>query len=845
MNGNRSFAEFKVNRSFAEFGAGALRGGVVGVLCVLLAGQPLLAAGVPVKKTAPVPPTAQIQGEERVLHALNRLTFGPRPGEVQAVEAMGLERWFEQQMNPQSIDDSALEQRLEMFPAMKMQQAELMQRYPSPQLIRQIIDNKEPLPSDPTERAMYQDQIAFYKIQQAKKQADDAAKAATAKADTNGAPAMDGMSMEADPAAANMAGGDAGMASRTAASTGSGGSSGASTGSGAKVKGKKGVDVLGAGTANPKKKANNDSMAINAGKAALPGDGVDPSTPAMTTHEEQFYSGLEAVKIINLPPDERVRRILAMQPKELIDFRKSLSAQELAAMNDGLSPLQRETLLSLQGSPRIVGAEVLQSRLLRDIYSERQLEAVMTDFWLNHFNVYIRKNQNEPYLLPAYERDVIRPNALGNFEDLLVAVAKSPAMLVYLDNWQSIGPDSQAAKNAAQRSERPLVGARFGPMPTAPKLPVNKAKDRGLNENYARELMELHTLGVQCEVSADRPVNELPKACGQGYTQKDVTEVAKVLTGWTIERPLRGGEFQFEPKRHEPGAKTVLGRTIEQSGEQEGLQVLHMLASSPATAEFVSRKLAVRFVSDTPPQSLVDRMARSFETTHGDIKAVLRTMFNAPEFWSPEVYRAKVKTPLEFVVSAVRASDAEVANAQPLVQSLERLGMPLYGMQTPNGYNWTAEPWVNTGDLVNRMNFALVLSGNRLGGTRTDWPRVLEAQSSNSTNGMKAKPVDMDGSGSGSDVAALKEKTLEALLLGQPASDRTRETVLKQFDDASAQQQAVKDFSIKAQDPELMAGALPGGSMAANPNRPRVLAVDQQAAIMAGLLLGSPEFQRR
>jgi uncharacterized protein (DUF1800 family) len=365
-----------------------------------------------------------------------------------------------------------------------------------------------------------------------------------------------------------------------------------------------------------------------------------------------------------------------------------------------------------------------------------------------------------------------------------------------------------------------------------------KAKDRGLNENYARELMELHTLGVKCEVSADRPVSELPKTCGQGYTQKDVTEVAKVLTGWTIDRPLRGGEFQFEPKRHEPGAKMVLGRTIEQSGEQEGLTVLHMLASSPATAEFISRKLAVRFVSDEPPQALVDRMAKSFETTHGDIKAVLRTMFNAPEFWSPEVNRAKVKTPLEFVVSAVRASDAEVVNAQPLVQSLDKLGMPLYGMQTPNGYNWTAEPWVNTADLVNRMNFALVLSGNRLGGSRTDWPQVLGSQS-----GLKMTAVELGGPDK--EMAAAKERGLEAVLLGQPASDRTRETVLKQFDDAAAQQQAVKDFYIKAQDPELMAGALPGGSMAANPNRPRVVAVDQEAAIMAGLLLGSPEFQRR
>src|SRR5580692_13079647 len=189
-------------------------------------------------------------------------------------------------------------------------------------------------------------------------------------------------------------------------------------------------------------------------KSALPGDGVDPSVPAMATHEEQFYSGLEAVKIINLPPDQRFQRILAMPPSELIAFRKSLSQAELAEAAEGLSPMQRETLSALQGSPRMIGAELLQSRMLRDVYSERQLEAVMTDFWLNHFNVYIKKNQDEPYLLPAYERDAIRPNALGRFEDLLVATAKSPAMLMYLDNWQSIGPDSIVARNGARNAER-------------------------------------------------------------------------------------------------------------------------------------------------------------------------------------------------------------------------------------------------------------------------------------------------------------------------------------------------------------------------------------------------------
>ena len=810
----------KLTDAMAGVWTGSLRAVVAAVLCVLMVEQPLLAEGMIPRRAATAP--AQIKGQERVLHALNRLTFGPRPGDVQSVEAMGLDKWFERQLNPASIDDSALEQRLDMFPAMRMQQAEMMARYPSPQMLKQIIDNNAPLPADPMQRAIYQDQIAFYKIQKAKQDANAAANAAAKSTAGAGSDSMASSNPNIASGDPNMAGSDPSMAAAGGAAAG-------------KAKGKR-VDLIGNGVGNgagdgaTNQKKADGSMSMEAGLVALPGAGVDPSDPAMATHEEQFYSGLEAVKIINLPPDERVRRILEMKPQQLVAFRKSLSQDEQAAMLEGLTPLQREMLGSLQGSPRVIGAELLQTRLLRDIYSDRQLEAVMTDFWLNHFNVYVRKNQNEPYLLPAFERDVIRPNALGKFEDLLVATAKSPAMLMYLDNWQSIGPDSPAARNSG----------RFAQLIKNPQV-KQAAKDRGLNENYARELMELHTLGVQCEVSADRPVSDLPKACGQGYTQKDVTQVAEVLTGWTIDRPLRGGEFQFEERRHEPGSKAVLGTTINENGMNEGLQMLHMLATSPATAQFISNKLAVRFVSDTPTQALVDRMAKSFETSGGDIKTVLRTMFNSPEFWAPEVYRAKVKTPLEFVVSAVRASDADVINAQPLVQSLVTLGMPLYGMQTPNGYSWMAEPWVSTSALVNRMNFALVLSGNRVGGTRTDWARYL---SNDSASGALMKPVGLSASGENSDAAAMKEKKLETLLLVQPVSEHTRETVLQQFQDTTAQQQAEKNFSIKTGDPEMMAGALPGGSMA-QPNRPRAVAMDQEAAIMAGLLLGSPEFQRR
>ena len=270
------------------------------------------------------------------------------------------------------------------------------------------------------------------------------------------------------------------------------------------------------------------------------------------------------------------------------------------------------------------------------------------------------------------------------------------------------------------------------------------------------------------------------------------------------------------------------------AGMHEGLRVLHMLATSPATAKFISTKLAVRFVSDTPPPALVDRMAKAFVASDGDIKTVLRTMFDSPEFWSPEVYRAKMKTPEEFVISAVRASGAEVKNAIPLVQALDKLGMPLYGMQTPNGYSWMAETWVNTGDLVSRMNFALGLSSDRIPGVQTDWTRLLGQTGA----GMEPVALTTDGS---RDAAAAKEAKLETLLLGQAVSDRTRSTVLQQFQDQGMQQQAEKSFSIRPNDFEPMAQVLNPARLRQQ-NRPPL---DREAAMMAGLLLGSPEFQRR
>ena len=728
--------------------ANTARGGVVGALCCLMVGQPLLAAApVPVKQTAPV----GIGGDARVLHALNRFTFGPRPGDVAAVEKMGLDRWFERQLNPSGIDDSALDQRLSAFPAMRMSQTEMMERYPNPALIRQMAKQDLPLPSDPTERAIYADQIAFYKLREEAKAGNPGDPNAVATGKKGGGKAlkplaaMDGTTSDDAAVARGMA----------ALSDGQ-------------------MEAMDAAKAGAKAEA----------------EGKDPLAIAPEEHVEMMYPEADARRVLGMGPDARVAAILQMKAPALVAFRRSLSKKELVELVAGLSPEQREVLAVLPGSLRVIGAETLQARMLRDVYSDRQLEAVMTDFWLNHFNVYEKKSQLEPYLIPAYEREVIRPRALGKFEDLLVATAKSPAMLVYLDNWRSTGPDSKAARmgNGLSALLQDFGQARMTP---------------GLNENYGRELMELHTLGV-----------------GGGYTQADVTQVAKVFTGWTIERPYRGGTYQFAANRHEPGAKVVLGKTIPEGGEKEGLEVLHLLAMNPATARFISTKLAVRFVSDDPPASLVDRMTKAYLASGGDIKVVLRTMFQAPEFWSPLVYRAKVKTPLEFVVSAVRASDAEVKNALPLVQALDKLGMPLYGMQTPNGYSWKQDQWVSTGALVSRMNFALVLSGDRVNGVRTNWPGLL-GESGVTAVGLGAESPE-----------AVKERKLEGMLLGVAVSDRTRKTVLAQFNDEGMQGNAAKEFNLRAGEDG------PGG-------RRTQAQGDAQAAGLAGLLLGSPEFQRR
>ena len=744
------------------------RAAVAVTLCVLMVDQPLLAAGAGV--ATPAAPV-QSAADSRVLHALNRFTFGPRPGEVAAVEAMGLKAWFESQLNPGSITDANLDARLQQFPALNLPIQELNARYPGPAMIRAMASGRVPLPSDPTAHQIAVDSIAFYKIQKAKAEAKTPDAAASADGNAMAAPAQN----------AQVASG------------------------------------------RPRQQA---ALGMNALDEAAE-EGLSPTMPpkpltaaelnADPTQEMAAADPLghdAALAIVAQPPDQRYQTILAMKPQDLVRFRQSLRGRELEQITAGMTPVEKETLAALPGGVRMVAAETTQARMLRDIYSNRELEAVMTDFWLNHFNVYMRKSQLEPYLIPSYERETIRPNALGNFEQLLVATAESPAMLMYLDNWQSTGPDSPQAARVQQVQKM------------RPNGQLAKLATSGLNENYGRELMELHTLGV-----------------GGGYTQADVTQVAKVFTGWTIDKPYQmtggagAGGFRFDERRHEPGAKTVLGKTIPEGGMNEGLTVLHMLASSPATAHFICSELAVRFVSDTPPPALVDRMAQSFLASHGDIKTVLRTLFDSPELWRPETARAKVKTPLEFVVSAARAGNVQVVNALGLVQSLEKLGMPLYGMQTPNGYSWKQDDWVSTGALVTRLNFALVMSGDRLPGVQTDWSGLLKAHPAG------VVPAAYDAGAGGSQAG--EERRLEAILVGMPVSERTRDTVLKQALDSTVAEQAATQFDLGGQRGKQASLGPKGygqGYARQNMGGPQD---DPQAAAMAGLLLGSPEFQRR
>ncbi len=693
--------------------------------------------------------SAQLQGNERILQALNRFTFGPRPGDVDDVRAIGLDAWFEKQLHPTTIDETDLNARLAQYPAMQWSVADLIYRIPSNGMIRQAIDGRMQVPARGTLHAVYENQM--YRLQE-RKTAQQEKKQAEAQTSAQ-APAAKNAEPISSAAILNQ------------------------------------LDQLDAPTADnaPAQKAAAqpmpDSQSSDHQSAA---QGTDPLTDRQTDNQALFS------EIAALPPVRRVIRLQSMQPAEFDAFVKSLRPAQRKALDDGLSPDLREAVADLENPQRLLVEELMAQRLTRDIYSNAQLQEVMTDFWLNHFNIYLRKNDEMPYYLVSYERNVIRPLALGKFEDLLEAVAHSPAMLLYLDNAASIGPDSPAAERAKRNAWR---------------NPKNKAPE-GINENYARELMELHTVGVN-----------------GGYTQADIIQAARVLTGWTVDQPQRGGGFVFNPNRHEPGSKTVLGKKIKQNGEREGEELLHLLAARPATAQFLSRELAIRFVSDDPPQSLVDRMARTYMSSGGDISAVLRTLFHSPELWAASDYRAKVKTPIEFVVSAARASNADVENYQPLENALRQMGMPLYGCIPPVGYKWDAADWVSTGSLVDRMNFALNLAANRLPGITVKWSPYAQQPPAQSV-GMLANPVsEVDDP-----TPESEEARLAPLIVPGGISEATRAAALQQF-----QAQIAQDTSF-----------VRPVSAARPQNRAKAATVlERQDQVLAGLLIGSPEFQRR
>jgi uncharacterized protein (DUF1800 family) len=394
---------------------------------------------------------------------------------------------------------------------------------------------------------------------------------------------------------------------------------------------------------------------------------------------------------------------------------------------------------ALQAARRVRAAatEVQSAKLARAVTSERQLQEVMVDFWENHFSVYQGKGLTR-FFIADYERDAIRPHALGRFRDLLGAVAKSPAMLFYLDNWRSAADSTRPtlAANPSGRRVPPQAGpatprrARPTDLPPAtPRRrspasePASDARSRrvassatastaqrprrrnGLNENYGRELMELHTLGVD-----------------GGYTQNDVIEVARAFTGWTFDP--RDGSFVFRPQIHDAGAKVVLGHRLPAGrGIEDGEEVLDILASSPATARFIARKLVVHFVSDSPPPALVERVAQSYMRTDGDIREMVRTIATSPEFYSRAAYRAKVKTPFELVASALRAMGAAPDTTHRTAAIVGRLGQPIFGRQTPDGWPDHGDAWMNTGAILNRINFGLALADGRIpGASLATWP---------------------------------------------------------------------------------------------------------------------------
>lgn len=610
----------------------------------------------------------ELPADQQIMHALNRLTFGPRPGDIQKVRGIGLDKWIDEQLHPERIDDAAMDAFMTKYPLLNQDQNDLLREYAE--------------------------------LQQARR---------TAKRDPQSE------------------------------------------------------------LANAKTRA--DSAALR---------------------------------------------------------------RELVQQFGGIVQL---------------GAQLQSERIARAVASERQLQEVMTDFWLNHFNIYIRKGGPEVYYLADYEKNVIRPNSLGKFRDLLEAVAKSPAMLFYLDNARSMAdtahhtlPDAQGrgrADNIARLTRLAAMG-RLNPQQQQRLDQLMKQMPSGLNENYGRELLELHSLGVD-----------------GGYTQQDVINVARAFTGWTIAPPPQGGGFVFRPQLHDADEKIVLGHKLAAGrGMEDAEDVLTIVSRSPATAKFIATKLARRFVSDNPPPALVARAAAAFLKTDGDIRETLRTIITSPEFFSQAAFRSKVKSPFEVVASAMRAMNAQPDSTPRTALAVAFLGQPIYGHQAPNGWPETGDAWMNTGAILNRINFGMAVAAGRLPGVSISaipGADTLRAAS-------RAKQVDavvatvLSGIAS-PDTRKVLENGENPLLAAATPDDLARAAAVVPTVDPTMTRD---DNTMSAQQmtPQERRAARTGNTaiLRANAANARGILVGRPLgpapqlsgiAQIVGLALGSPEFQRR
>jgi uncharacterized protein (DUF1800 family) len=560
--------------------------------------------------------------QQKIQQALNRLTFGARPGDIEEVRKQGVEKWIELQLHPERITENpALEAKLKPLETIRMDTAEVLKQYfPQfpPGVIRPAPLN-EILPGEKFRKVF--NGTAEERLAAIKELDPDKRVQVLSMVPPN---VLEGL-----------------------------------------------PDLQKEQVAAREKQQERQQMEMRKLRPPLT-DLLEESQVAIAQRgtDEQ-----RTALFASLDPD-KLRKVAAALPQNVLVGRPEL-----------------RRLGVISRSPRDVAiGDLREAKLYRALYSNRQLEEVLVDFWFNHFNVFEGKGQDRA-MLASYERDAIRPHVLGKFKDLLLATARHPAMLTYLDNWESMSPDVFN------------IGP-FAPGPFAqPQILARQA--HGLNENYGRELLELHTLGVN-----------------GGYTQQDVIAVARCFTGWTIRQPNQKPEFAFAAFMHDTDEKTVLGHKIPAGGgELDGLQVIDLLAHHPSTARFISTALARRFVADDPPEALIDRMVHTFTKTDGDLRAVLETMFTSREFFSEGAWQAKIKSPLELVVSAARALDATATDSFALAQRISDMGEPLYAREAPTGYKDSVASWLSTANLMARVSFANALVNGQVPGVKIDQSR--------------------------------------------------------------------------------------------------------------------------